>query len=41
LELLDVQPVELVISDNLMPQMSGVEFLNQVRTKYPDTIRIF
>jgi len=32
--------VDVVISDELMPGMSGSEFLAVVRRKYPDTIRI-
>jgi DNA-binding NtrC family response regulator len=38
--LLDVQPVDMVISDNLMPNMSGVSFLSMVRDGFPEVIRI-
>ncbi len=33
-------PVQLVISDYRMPEMSGVEFLREVRKQWPDTVRI-
>jgi len=34
------RPVDVVISDFLMPQMSGLEFLGEVRKLYPDVPRI-
>lgn len=40
LEVLGKQSVSLVISDQCMPKMTGVELLTQVREQYPDTIRI-
>lgn len=40
LELLERQPVDLVISDMRMPEMDGVQFLEQVRLKWPHAIRI-
>lgn len=40
LQLLPQHPVDLVISDQRMPHMTGVDFLRQVKTLYPDTIRI-
>jgi len=33
-------PIAVVISDEHMPGMMGSEFLAEVRTKYPDTVRI-
>lgn len=33
-------PVAVVVSDMRMPEMNGVQFLGQVKNKYPDTIRI-
>jgi response regulator RpfG family c-di-GMP phosphodiesterase len=39
-ELLASHPVRIVISDQNMPGLTGVEFLSQVRKLYPDVIRI-
>ena len=38
--ILDREHVDVVISDEKMPGISGSEFLSIVREKYPDTIRI-
>lgn len=40
LELLAKHEVGVVISDQRMPEMTGVEFLNHVKDQYPDTLRI-
>lgn len=40
LEILAQHEVGVVISDQRMPGMSGVEFLSQVKELYPETIRI-
>ncbi|MBW1731729.1 MAG: response regulator [Deltaproteobacteria bacterium] len=40
LELLKREPVDVVVSDEMMPGMSGSEFLSIVRRQYPDTIRM-
>lgn len=40
LEILNNHPIDLVISDQKMPQMNGAEFLGKVRERYPDTMRI-
>lgn len=40
LELLAAEPVDLVISDMRMPVMDGAQFLEQVRARSPETIRI-
>lgn len=40
LELLQQQPVNLVISDMRMPEMDGAQFLEIVRERWPETIRI-
>jgi two-component system probable response regulator PhcQ len=40
LPILEKEQVDLVLSDEKMPGMSGSEFLAVVRQKYPDTIRI-
>lgn len=36
----DVSPVQVVVSDYRMPQMNGVDFLREVRRRWPDTVRI-
>jgi DNA-binding NarL/FixJ family response regulator len=33
-------PIDIVITDFLMPQMNGVDFLKQVRTLQPEAVRI-
>jgi len=33
-------PAQLIISDNMMPGMTGIEFFKKVGGLYPDTIRI-
>lgn len=38
--LLAREPVQVVLSDQRMPQMSGTEFLKKVRSLYPNTARI-
>ncbi len=40
LKLLAEHPVKVVVSDERMPGMSGSEFLEIVRTRYPHTVRI-
>lgn len=40
LELLAQNEVGVIISDQRMPGMTGVEFLGKVRELYPDTVRI-
>jgi CheY-like chemotaxis protein len=40
LELLAQNPVDVILSDQRMPNMTGVEFLRQVKTLYPDTVRM-
>jgi len=40
LETLKINKVHLVISDNNMPGLLGIELLKIIRNKYPDTIRI-
>lgn len=40
LELLAQHEVGVIISDQRMPEMTGVEFLSQVKELYPNTVRI-
>jgi len=40
LEILANNRVDVIVSDQRMPQMTGVEFLRRVKTLYPDTVRI-
>ncbi|MFH2092675.1 MAG: response regulator [Pseudomonadota bacterium] len=38
--LLEMNNIDLVISDHQMPGMSGIQFLQHVRTTYPDVLTI-
>jgi len=40
LKLLAMNPVQVVLSDHRMPEMTGIEFLSRVKELYPDTVRI-
>ena len=40
LEVLAQHEVGVIVSDQRMPEMTGVEFLSQVKDRYPDTVRI-
>ncbi len=40
LALLETQPFDLVISDMRMPEMDGAAFLEQVRLRWPDSMRL-
>ena len=40
LKILDSKPVHIIITDQRMPEMTGVEFLEKVLEKYPDPMRI-
>lgn len=40
LQLLESEPVDLIISDMRMPEMDGAQFLERVRERWPDTVRI-
>lgn len=39
-EILSKNTIHVVLSDQRMPEVTGVEFLGSVRAKYPGTIRI-
>src|SRR5471030_642218 len=40
LKILETKPVHIIITDQRMPEMTGVEFLEKVLLKYPDPMRI-
>lgn len=40
LALLEHNDIAVIISDQRMPEMTGVEFLQQVKQRYPNTVRI-
>jgi response regulator RpfG family c-di-GMP phosphodiesterase len=40
LKILEQKPVHVIITDQRMPEMTGVEFLEKVLVKYPDPMRI-
>ncbi len=40
LEILAKRPIHVVMTDQRMPEMTGVELLSRVRKEYPDTVRI-
>ena len=40
LEIMRKEHIQLVISDQRMPEMSGVEFLEQVRNEFPQPVRM-
>ncbi|HVK93348.1 MAG TPA: HD domain-containing phosphohydrolase [Noviherbaspirillum sp.] len=40
LQMLETQKVDIVISDMRMPEMDGTQFLEAVRARWPDTIRM-
>lgn len=39
-EILAREPIEVVLSDQRMPEKSGSEFLSEVKDKYPGTVRL-
>lgn len=40
LELLADEPVDVIVSDQRMPGMTGIEFFREAKRLYPDTVRI-
>jgi DNA-binding NtrC family response regulator len=40
LSLLRAEPVDVVVSDHVMPGMTGLELLARIRDRFPDTARI-
>jgi ActR/RegA family two-component response regulator len=40
LDILATQRIQVIVSDQRMPGMSGVEFLSRVKEMYPETVRV-
>ncbi|MFW6055270.1 MAG: response regulator, partial [Thermodesulfobacteriota bacterium] len=40
LEIMEQEPFDVLVSDMRMPGMDGVQLLEEVRKKYPETVRI-
>ena len=40
MSILDARPVDVVMTDQRMPEMTGVELLHHVRETQPDTVRL-
>lgn len=40
LRIIEQQPVHIVMTDQCMPEMTGVEFLARLRERYPETVRL-
>jgi DNA-binding NtrC family response regulator len=40
LALMAVDPVDLVISDNMMPNVTGIELFHEMHRQWPDTVRV-
>ncbi len=40
MDILGKKPVEIIITDQRMPNTTGIEFLEKVLEKYPDPVRI-
>ncbi|MDH4394469.1 MAG: response regulator [Limnobacter sp.] len=39
-EILAEQPIDVIVSDQRMPEQTGTEFLSKVKEKYPRTVRL-
>ncbi|MBS1689007.1 MAG: response regulator [Bacteroidetes bacterium] len=40
MKIMETQPIEIIVTDQRMPNMTGVEFLEKVLEKYPEPMRI-
>lgn len=40
ISIMDHTPIEIILSDQRMPNMTGVEFLEKIQIKFPDPMRI-
>ena len=41
LDFLEARPVDLIVSDVLMPEIDGLTLLAEVKQRYPETVRLF
>ena len=39
-DILEAHPIQVVLSDHQMPMLTGIELLIQIKTSYPDIIRL-
>jgi len=39
-KILEIEPIEVILSDQRMPKMTGIEFFQSILTTHPDPIRI-
>lgn len=39
-KILDLEPIEVILSDQRMPKMTGIEFFQSILTTHPNPIRI-
>lgn len=40
IKIMDEKPIDIIITDQRMPNMTGVEFLESILDRYPDPMRI-
>jgi DNA-binding NtrC family response regulator len=40
MEIMGKHPIQVIISDQKMPEVTGIEFLQKVKDLYPDTVRV-
>jgi response regulator RpfG family c-di-GMP phosphodiesterase len=40
IKILEIEPIEVILSDQRMPKMTGIEFFQSILTTHPDPIRI-
>ena len=38
--IIEKEDIQVIISDQRMPGMTGIEFYNKIKTAYPDTVKI-
>ncbi|WP_297087220.1 hybrid sensor histidine kinase/response regulator [uncultured Draconibacterium sp.] len=40
IKIMEEQPIQVVLSDQRMPGMTGVDFFNRIKNKYPDALKL-